>query len=82
VRPLDTAPAAHRAYLERLARLTPEARFVLALEMSDDILEVVAQGIRARAPDASDGERRELFEEAVLGRSLAASVRAARSAPR
>ena len=79
---MDTAPAAHRAFLERLARLTPDARFLLALEMSDEIRELVAQGIRARAPDASDMERRELFEEALLGPSLAASVRDARAAGR
>jgi hypothetical protein len=54
----DTTPEASRVQLEILRRLPPGRRMELALEMSDVLRSVLADGVRLRHPGYSPEEVR------------------------
>jgi hypothetical protein len=41
---------------ERLGRLKPEEKVALAINMTDECMQICADGIRARCPDISEEE--------------------------
>lgn len=49
--------------MERLGCLKPEEKVNLAIEMTEAVLGVCAEGIRAQHPDISDGELMEKLRE-------------------
>ena len=56
IRPLDTSLAAHEAQLQVFRRLSPAERVAIACQMSDEIRQVSADGIRHRYPGMTDAE--------------------------
>ena len=51
MRPRDTSRAAHRAQLEVYRRMDSTERLALALQLSDDLRAVLADGVRIRHPE-------------------------------
>jgi hypothetical protein len=58
VRSADTAPEAYAKQIEAYRSMSPERRVVLAAQMSDDMLAVAADGIRARHPEYDEARVR------------------------
>jgi hypothetical protein len=54
VRSADTSPEAHGVQLAVYRSTSPERRVAIAAEMSEEVLAVAADGIRARHPDYDD----------------------------
>ena len=50
MRPSDTTAPAHQAQLEIYRRMGADARLALGLQMSDELQQVAADGIRLRHP--------------------------------
>ena len=75
-RPGDTSRAAASAQRAAFRGLGPEGRLAAALEMSEEMRRTVEDGVRFRAPDASDDRvQREVFRllyGAALERAVAA----------
>ncbi len=80
-RPHDTSPDAWRRYLAAIRATPPEERVRRAVQMSDELREVVRAGIRSRHPDWSSAAVQDELEERMLGRDLARRARAARALP-
>jgi hypothetical protein len=53
----------HRLYLEILRRMTPEQKLTKVFEMNAWLRELFAHGLRARFPDLSDSEFKNLLLE-------------------
>jgi len=76
----DTTPAA-QAVLTRLYQAAgPEKRLLMALQMSEECRRISISGIRARMPDATEGQVRWEVARLYLGDELARRVFGARSA--
>jgi hypothetical protein len=71
----DTSPEAERAQIQLLRRSTPTERAVLALSLSQTVLDLARRGLRAAHPDASEDDLRVLFVEIHYGRDLADQIR-------
>jgi hypothetical protein len=56
--PADTSPEAFRVLLQVYRAMPPCRRLEIAMQMSDDILEVAASGVRQRHPDYNDEQVR------------------------
>jgi hypothetical protein len=52
---------------ERLGRLKPEEKVNLAIDISDVVVRICAEGIRARFPSISDGEIIKKLRERLSG---------------
>lgn len=81
VRPHDTSPDVWRLYRAAIRATPPEERVRRAVQMSDELREIVRAGIRARHPDWSASAVQDELEERLLGRELARRARAARAIP-
>jgi hypothetical protein len=58
VRSPDTSPEAYARQIEAYRSMSPERRVALAAEMSEDMLAVAADGIRARHPQYDEAQVR------------------------
>ncbi|HWW60005.1 MAG TPA: hypothetical protein VN181_01430 [Thermoanaerobaculia bacterium] len=65
----DVTPAVRSVQTAIHQRLTPEARLIAAMEMSDFARSLAEAGIRSRNPDLSDAEFRRLVIETLYGRN-------------
>lgn len=74
----DTSAAAHVAQLAAFRRLTPSQRAVAALQMSDEVRAVAANGLRHRSPLAGQAEIDAALRRLLLGPELADLVERAR----
>jgi hypothetical protein len=70
IRPRDTSPAAHEVQMNWLRRLTPEARFELAAQMSEDCRAIARAGIAARHPEYTEEELTFALYRLLLGDEL------------
>jgi hypothetical protein len=66
IRPRDTSLAAHEAQLQVFRRLSPAERLAIACQMSDEIRQVCADGIRHRHPDMTDAEVNSAVRQILL----------------
>lgn len=74
MRPRDTSREAYERQLARYRSMTPEQRSELALEMSDDVRRVAAEGIAQRHPDYSESDVRRALVALLYGKEVAAKV--------
>jgi hypothetical protein len=51
MRPLDTPPESHRVQIEAFRRMSPDRRTAMAVEITDEVRKVAADGVRQRHPD-------------------------------
>jgi hypothetical protein len=54
VRSRDTSPEAHRVQIEAYRRMTPSRKVEVAVELSEAVMTMAADGIRSRHPDYDD----------------------------
>lgn len=78
---LDTSTTARKRQCEALRRVTPEQRLASAAELSDEIRLITEAGSRRRHPAWTDDEVRGELVAIVLGREIAAPLRARRVVP-
>jgi len=67
-RPPDTAHDAYVAQILALRAAGPQARLAMALDMSDAVQSIAAEGIRARHPEYEPGEVDQALAEMYQGR--------------
>jgi hypothetical protein len=65
--PPDTTREAAAVQRAAQARLTPEERVRLAVQMSEDVRAIMLEGLRARNPDASDAQLRRMMLRRIYG---------------
>jgi hypothetical protein len=70
MRPADTSLEAHAVQLEFYRRIGPARRLELALQMSDEMRHVTADGIRSRHPEYTDEQVRYALFRLTLGDAL------------
>lgn len=80
VRPHDTSPEVWRRYRAAIRATPPEERVRRAVQMSDELREIVRSGIQSRHPEWSTKQVQDELEDRMLGRALARRARAARTA--
>lgn len=68
--PRDTSATARAAQIAALRRLTPPDRVALALELSDEVRELVASGVRERHPEYSRRQVDDAVRRIFLGPEL------------
>jgi hypothetical protein len=68
--PADTSPEAFRVMVGIYRAMPASRRLELALQMSDEILEVAAAGIRQRHPEYTEEEVRRTLVRLRLGEKL------------
>jgi hypothetical protein len=68
--PADTTEEAARVQREVLRRMPPMKRLQLACQMSDELREIVAAGVRHRHPDYDDNQVRLAVIRLYLGDDL------------
>ncbi len=68
--PADTMPEVARVHLEIIRRLSPNRRMELALQLSDVIRGVVADGVRNRHPEYDEEHVRLAVMRLMLGDEL------------
>jgi hypothetical protein len=73
----DTAPAARRAQLDALRRLSGPERLAMACAMSDEARAVSEAGVRHRHPEWTELQVQHALLELLLGPELARVVDAA-----
>jgi hypothetical protein len=64
----DTAVAARDAQIRAFRRLSPSERMAIACQMSDEIRQVSADGIRHRHPGMTDAEVNSAVRQLLLHR--------------
>jgi hypothetical protein len=67
----DTHPAVERLQVELFRKATPEQRVALALDWSNEVIELARAGIRRAHPGATDEEVDLLFVRVHYGDQLA-----------
>jgi ketosteroid isomerase-like protein len=72
--PSDTTPAAQRVYEQAIARLTPDQRVAITMEMIAVTDDLVRAGVRLRHPEATGEEFEYQFLRAKYGAELAGRV--------
>ena len=72
--PHDTTEAAHRMQAAIYARMSPEQRVAIALELSEMTREACMAGIRSRHPGLSQREVILAFVSLVHGRALSVAM--------
>ncbi len=78
----DTTAAVRRIQVEAFRRLDGPSRLRMALEMSEEALQVTRAGVRHRHPDWTDAAVHDELLRLTLGRKLATAVlERSRSAP-
>ena len=75
VRVSDTSQAARNAQVEFFRRLTPAERVTLACQMSEEVRELAADGVRHRHPEYSEGEVDLAVRDLLLGEEIAELLR-------
>lgn len=80
-RPRDTSPEAWARYIGGIRATAPEDRVRRAIEMSDDLREIVRAGIRSRHPGWTTDQVQRGLEDLMLGKGLARRAREARHTP-
>jgi hypothetical protein len=70
----DTSQEAHELQVRRYRSMSDEQRAALALEMSDDIRRVAAEGIKHRHPDYSVSEVRRALVALLYGVDVARKI--------
>lgn len=65
--PRDTSAEAYAAQVERLRQAGPEARVVMAAEMSDAVRELAVAAIRRRQPELDDTQVARALVERLHG---------------
>ena len=70
VRSRDTAPEAYDVQIEVYRRMTPTQRFEIAVQLSEQVNEMAADGIRSRHPEYSEDEVRWALHRLRLGDDL------------
>ena len=70
----DTSPAAQRIYEQAIARLTPDERVAITMEMIAVTDDLVRAGVRLRHPVATGEEFEYQFLRAKYGPELAGRV--------
>jgi hypothetical protein len=78
MRAADTSASAVRAQRLALRSLGSEGRLAAALEMSDEMRQTVEDGVRARAPNASEADVQRTVLRLMYGERLERAVSAAR----
>jgi hypothetical protein len=68
----DTLERAERVQVHAHANLTPQERYLLAVEMSDNIRDIALAGLRARNPGIPEARLMQLFLERVRGWRISA----------
>lgn len=61
MRPLDTHPEAYRVQIEALRRMSPDRRMAIAVELTEEVRRIAADGVRERHPD---------YDDETVGRAL------------
>ena len=51
--------------VERLGRLKPEAKVAMMMDMTESMVRVCAEGVRAQNPDITEGELIEKLRERI-----------------
>ena len=74
MRPHDTTQAAHEIQIRLYRAMTDTQRAELALQMSDDLRRIAADGIRMRHPDYTESEVRRALVALLYGADAAARV--------
>jgi hypothetical protein len=74
MRPRDTSREAYERQLDAYRRMTPAERSALALEMSDEMRRISAEGIQRRHPDYSEAEVRRALVALLYGRDVSSKV--------
>ena len=74
MRARDTSQEAYELQLRRYRAMGDEERAGLALEMSDDIRSVAAEGIRQRHPQYSERDVRKALVALLYGAEAAARI--------
>ncbi|MCH8922311.1 MAG: hypothetical protein IIA67_04060 [Planctomycetes bacterium] len=68
--PADTTAEAHAVQVAAWRKMTPQQRVALACELSDNVRQIAAEGVRRRHPDYSDDEVRLAVIRLTLGEKL------------
>jgi hypothetical protein len=68
--PADTSPEAFRVLIQAYRGMPPGRRLEIAMQMSEDILEIAAAGVRQRHPDYSDEQVHMALISMRLGEKL------------
>jgi hypothetical protein len=70
VRSLDTSPEVYQLQMELYRGMTPARRVELAVEMSEEIWEIAAEGVRARHPEYDETDVRWAVSRMRVGDEL------------
>jgi hypothetical protein len=70
MRALDTSPEAAEVQLEIYRRMSPEARLRVGLELTELSRRLLAEGVRRRHPEYTDGQAHLAFLRLWLGDEL------------
>jgi hypothetical protein len=68
--PADTTPEAFRVMVAAYRAMPPGRTLEMAMQMSDDIMEIAAAGVRQRHPDYNDKQVRMAVIRMRLGEKL------------
>jgi len=74
MRQRDTSREAYERQLALYRAMTPERRSELALEMSDDVRRIAAEGIKRRHPEYSERDVRRALVALLYGKDAASKV--------
>lgn len=70
VRSADTSPEIHALQIGVYRSMSPQRRLAIAVEMSEEVFEIAAGGIRARHPDYDEHQVRWALLRLRLGDDL------------
>ena len=68
--PADTSPEAFRVMVEAYRAMPGSRKMEMAMQMSDDIMEVAASGVRQRHPEYTEEQVRLVLIRMRLGEKL------------
>lgn len=66
----DTYPQAEKVMIQSLRKMSPEARFEIALELIETSRKLLEAGVRARHPEYNEREIKLAVIRAILGDKL------------
>lgn len=70
MRSADTSPQIHAMQLQVYRSMSPQRRLSIAVEMSEEVFAIAADGIRARHPDYDEDQLRWALLRLRLGDDL------------
>ena len=71
---MDTSSEAHEAQLRAYRRMGSEERVRIGFNMSEDVREIAAQGIRSRHPEYVEADVRRALFRLLYGDELTSAV--------